>query len=145
MKKILFITLLFQLSIFAHTVLINSIDNDDGTMDVEGMFSTGTITQGATLRLQSLVNKKILYEDRIPSSGTLTMNIPKEPYMMILDCGPGHIIKKKGYLMIKGEDSKNIKYEKPINYALFTTLSLCIGFILLSFMIHFKRVRRGSS
>jgi len=93
MLKILITIFILQLNIFAHTLVFNAIDNEDGTMEVVGMFSTGRSTEGAKLKIISLATTKILYENRIPAQGSLTMKIPKEAYKLILDSGPGHVSK----------------------------------------------------
>lgn len=140
MKKI-FLILLMQITLNAHTVLINSIDNEDGTMEIVGMFSTGATTQGAMLKLQSLAKKEIIFQDRVPASGSVIVDIPKEPYSIILDCGPGHIIKKEGTIEPSEGFSKTVEYTH-INFAFYITLFLSLGFVFLALMTHFLRAKK---
>lgn len=140
MLKILITIFILQLNIFAHTLVFNAIDNEDGTMEVVGMFSTGRSTEGAKLKIISLATTKILYENRIPAQGSLTMKIPKEAYKLILDSGPGHVLEKVGNIEPIG-GFKKVEISN-INYAFYTTLIFSILFILLGFIIHFYRIKK---
>jgi len=140
MLKILITIFILQLNIFAHTLVFNAIDNEDGTMEVVGMFSTGRSTEGAKLKIISLATTKILYENRIPAQGSLTMKIPKEAYKLILDSGPGHVLEKVGNIEPIG-GFKKVEISN-INYAFYTTLIFSILFILLGFIIHCHRIKK---
>ena len=101
MKKIL-IFMFFSMSLFAHNLIMNVIDNKDNTITVVGEFSTGEDAAGAMIRLESLVNAEVLYKQRLPQESELTINIPKEPYQIVLDGGPGHTIVKEGIAPLEG-------------------------------------------
>jgi len=139
MKKFIF-TLFLPLFMMAHTLVFNAYDNEDGTMEVEGMFSTGQSTEGANFKLVSIASAEILYEKRFPASGSLVIDVPKEAYKMILDSGPGHTIVKNGDIEPKGgfQESK----VKNINFAFYVTLILSVFFIILAFLLQFLRVKR---
>lgn len=117
MKKIL-IFMFFSMSLFAHNLIMNVIDNKDNTITVVGEFSTGEDAAGAMIRLESLVNAEVLYKQRLPQESELTINIPKEPYQIVLDGGPGHTIVKEGIAPLEGF-KKEIK-EKEVNTKLST-------------------------
>jgi len=95
MKKIiLFLSL--TIGLFAHNLLLNVHDNGDNTITVAGEFSTGEDASGAMIRLESLVSGDVLFQQRLPKESELTVEIPKEPYQIVLDGGPGHTIIKDG-------------------------------------------------
>ena len=96
MKKILIILTLLIMGANAHTLLLEVINNEDNTITIEGAFSTGEPADGALVKLKSLVSGKILYKKRLPLESFIVVNIPKEPYQVILDGGPGHIYTKDG-------------------------------------------------
>ncbi|MFY4742943.1 hypothetical protein ACOTVT_05550 [Aliarcobacter butzleri] len=101
MKKI-FIFLTLTLSLYAHNLLMNVMDNEDNTITVIGEFSTGEKAAGAQVRLESLVSGEVLFKQRLPVESELTIDIPKEPYQVVLDGGPGHTIVKEGIEPLEG-------------------------------------------
>ena len=141
MIKVFISTILLQLALSAHTLIFDTVDNEDGTMEVVGMFSTGASAQGANLKVISLATDKVIYEKRLPASGSLTIDIPKEAYKLILDSGPGHRLEKVG--VIEPEDGFKQISSKKINVAFYTTLAICIFFITLAFLIQFLRIKRS--
>ena len=115
MKKILSILcLLILTNLYAHTLLMNIFDNEDDTITIEGMFSTGQSAVDAMIRIEALSNGEILFQKRVPDEGEITLDIPQEPYQVVLDGGPGHIIVKEGIAPLKGFTvmSSNTKAEK---------------------------------
>ena len=96
MKKILIMLSLVCTMTYAHTLLMNVFDNEDNTITIEGMYSTGKKTIGALIKVESLVSGKVLLKQRFPEESEITIDIPKEPYQIVLDGGPGHVIVKKG-------------------------------------------------
>ena len=80
---------------FAHTLVINAEDNEDGTVTIEGVYSTQEIPEGAEVRLED-ENGEVLWKGKIDWEGLCTFDKPKVPYTIILDVGPGHMAKKKG-------------------------------------------------
>jgi len=140
-KKYLLIFLLIlinQFSLNAHTIILKTIDNEDGTMEIFGGFSTGASAVGAKLIISSKLSSKIIYEKRVPNSGSLIVQIPKEPYTITLDAGVGHTLKKDGTIKPKS-GFENITGTKPISFAFITTLSISIFFILMGIFLSFKR------
>ena len=67
MHKVIHIyLLLFVPSTFwAHSLLLNVFDNEDNTISVEGIFSTGEPAVEAQVLLKALKNGKILYKKRL--------------------------------------------------------------------------------
>lgn len=101
MKKI-FVFIFLSISLYAHNLIMNVMDNGDNTITVVGEFSTGEDAAGAMIRLESLVNGEVLYKERLPQESELTIAIPKEPYQIVLDGGPGHTIVKDCIAPIEG-------------------------------------------
>lgn len=126
-----------QTVLFAHSVVLNIADNEDGTIEIFGGFSTGQSAAGAKLIIKSELDSKILYENRIPQSGILTVKTPKEPYKVLLDSGPGHRIEKSGEIKPLDGFDKN-STNKPLNIAYSTSFALCLVFILLSIAFSIK-------
>lgn len=143
MIKIFTAILILQLSIFAHSLVFDTIDNEDGTMEVLGMFSTGASAEGATVKVISIASLEVLHKQRMPSSGSLIIKIPKEPYKLILDSGPGHRIEKLGTIKPAGGFTNIV--QKKINYAFYITLLLSILFVVLALLIQFQRIKRSPS
>lgn len=140
MIKNFIIVILLKLSLFSHTMVFNAIDNEDGTMEVIGMFSNGQSSEGANFKIISLATSKVIYEKRIPESGSLMVDIPKEAYKLILDSGPGHQIEQNGDIKPLG-GFQTIKTTN-INFAFYTTLFLSVLFIISGFVLQFFRIKK---
>ena len=113
-KKVFLLFIVFIPSfIFAHSLLLEIFDNEDGTMTASGVFSTGEVARGAQIRLESINSGKVLYKKRLPDEGELTIKIPDIAYKVILDGGPGHKITKDGIAPIGGF-KKELVEEKSI-------------------------------
>jgi hypothetical protein len=114
--KIFILLVTFQSLLFAHSLLLDVFDNEDNTIQVEGIFSTGEPASGAQILLESLIDGKILYKKRLPVEGELTIVIPKEEYQVILNGGPGHKIIKKGIApkngFVKKSNSEEIIFDR---------------------------------
>lgn len=97
-KKLISIILLCLIPsfLFSHTLILNLDDNEDGTILIQGVFNTGQLAPGAEVRVESLVTGKILFKKRLPDESELIIDIPKEPYQVVLDGGPGHQVVKEG-------------------------------------------------
>ncbi len=80
----------------AHTPVLMLEDNEDGTVTVEGGFSTGAGAEGVMCYVKTIKEGNILLSRQFPESSSITVQIPEEPYMIIFDGGPGHKIVKKG-------------------------------------------------
>ncbi len=115
-KFILVLMVLIPSFIYAHSLLLNVFDNQDNTITVEGVFNTGELASGAQIRLESLISDKILYKKRLPDEGELIIQIPKEPYNIVMNGGAGHQIVKKGIAPIEG-------FKKELNNKIKTQVS----------------------
>lgn len=124
-NRLLVVIAIFLLPVFtyAHTLLLNIDNNEDGTITVAGSFNTGQSAAGAQIRFESLVSGKILYKKRLPDESELTVKIPDEPYQIVLDGGPGHKIVKDGVAPEGGftkkveETVKEVKVTQAVNTA----------------------------
>ena len=104
MRKILpgffvFIVLAFILNsqAFAHTLFITVEDNEDGTVTVQGMFSTGGTAAWAEVCLED-EKGKVLWKGKADDYGECTFKKPGVPYTIIMDAGtgPGHQAREEG-------------------------------------------------
>ncbi|MDC0933676.1 hypothetical protein OAR97_07465 [Arcobacteraceae bacterium] len=136
--KYIFILMLFS-CLHAHTLLLNVYDNNDNTITVEGIFSTGELATGAEIRLESLLNKSVIYKKRLPQEGELVIKIPKEPYNVILYAGKGHEIVKKGLEPIDGYDTSLIKkkksYSPPSNIKKDYSFNIILTSIIIAILL----------
>ena len=106
----LFILIFIPISLFAHSLIINLIDNEDGTITIVGAFSTGESASGALVKIQANESKKILLEKRLDDESEITIKIPDIPYTVILDGGSGHSISKEGIAPKEGfKKSEKVK------------------------------------
>jgi len=141
--KIIFL-ILIPIALFAHTLVLNILDNKDDTITIEGMFNTGESAAGALIKIETLDSKEVLFQQRLSDDIEMIVQIPKVPYKIILDGGPGHsaekigIPPKDGFEKIKkNEEPKPKKEEKPnrnliqISSSPAVTISIIIAFILL--------------
>lgn len=96
-KRLIFFLLIFTTCILlAHTPLLLVEDNGDGTLYAEAGFSDGSGAQGMTCRLED-ENAKVLWEGKFDEFNSVEVAIPDCPkYYVVLDAGPGHIVKKEG-------------------------------------------------
>ena len=74
--------------VLAHTLFMTVEDNDNGTVTVQGMFSTGAVAASVEVRLE---DKKggTLWKGRTDDDGECTFKKPCAPYTIIMDFGPG--------------------------------------------------------
>jgi hypothetical protein len=82
---------------FSHTLYMNVLDNEDGTITVEGMFSTGSSAAGLPLYLEN-EKEEVIQKLKINEDGEATFKAPDVPYTIFLDGGPGHTVRQKGPL-----------------------------------------------
>jgi hypothetical protein len=82
---------------FAHTLFMTVEDNEDGTVTVQGMFSTGAIAASVEVRLEDKKGK-VLWKGKTDADGECTFKKPGVPYTIIMDFGPGpgHQARGKG-------------------------------------------------
>lgn len=151
MKKLTYLisTLLFATILNAHSLLMNLMDNEDNTILVSGEFSTGQLAVGAMVRLESLVSGEILYKKRLPDSSELIIEIPKEPYQVVLDGGPSHQIVKEGIAPLEGFSSTSSKEAKSVatlsqpremskQWSNLTVVLFMFAFLLLFLTLYFS-------
>lgn len=139
MKILLLIFL--NISLYGHSLILNSLDNEDGTMEIIGKFSTGASAEGGMVKIVSNASQQIIYEKRIPAEGSINVKVPNEAYTIILDSGPGHKVQKEGDIIPSSGFTKVVY--KHINYAFYTTLGLSLFFLLGSVFIQFRRYKRA--
>ncbi len=87
--------LMAAVPVSAHTLYMNLSDNEDGTVTVEAMFSTGATGAGLPLYLED-ANGQVLRKLKLDESGEATFDIPDQPYSVFLDGGPGHTVREDG-------------------------------------------------
>lgn len=142
MKFILMIILCTS-SLFSHTLLLNLIDNEDGTIQIEAAFNTGQTAAGALVKVESLFSGKLLFQQRLPDESELKFKIPFEPYAVILDGGRGHKIVKNGPAPLGGF-KKEIKSKVILNKSvsknnnvlpILWTICMILLFLILVFWI----------
>ena len=73
---------------WAHTLFMTVEDNEDGTVTVQGMFSTGTIAASVEVRLED-EKGKVLWKGKTDDDGECAFKKPGVPYTIIMDFGPG--------------------------------------------------------
>ena len=140
-KVLLLMIFLFPVFTFSHTLLLNVYDNEDNTINIEGIFNTGQLAPGAEIRIESLISGELLYKKRLPDESELTVDIPKEPYQVVLDGGPGHQVVKKGVPPKDGfskeltKEIKEVKLSEPRasrqGMTIEMIISVSVAFLLL--------------
>lgn len=80
---------------WAHTLFMTVTDNDDGSVTIEGMYSTGGVAAVTPVRLMG-PRDKILLKGLTDDGGEFTFKKPDTPYRIILDAGPGHTAEENG-------------------------------------------------
>lgn len=138
LKKILFGFIFFTLSatgVSAHTLILDVYSDIDDTITIRGKFDTGASAAGALVILESSNTGEVLFEERLPLESEITVEIPDEPYRIILDGGPGHRKTKQGIppkngFTVAPEEEKDQTTTGGINVPLIVCLGL--GFCLLS-------------
>ena len=73
---------------FAHTLFMTVEDNEDGTVTVQGMFSTGAIAASVEVRLED-EKGKVIWKGKTDDYGECMFRKPGVPYTIIMDFGPG--------------------------------------------------------
>ena len=85
---VLTLTLILNSQAFAHTLYMTVEDNEDETVTVQGMFSTGAIAAKVEVRLED-EKGKVLWKGKTDDYGECTFKKPGVPYTIIMDFGPG--------------------------------------------------------
>lgn len=129
--------MLLPLFLYSHSLLLNIMDNEDGTILISGGFNTGESAAGAMVRIKDTSSDEILYEKRLGSEGEAIIKIPKIPYEVILDGGKGHIIvkdgipPKEGFIIKEKKKKKKSRINAEFSTSKAVTVSITIAFILL--------------
>ena len=149
--RVLFIFLILKSFVLSHTLVLNLMDNEDGTIQISSMFNTGQSAAGALVKAKLINSDKIIYEKRLPEEGEINFKIPNSPYLVILDGGPGHSIQKEGIPPKEGY-KEDIKKQKKIakqsnnfdNKILVKLVLWFISFLLIILIVflYFKNTRR---
>ena len=84
----LILVLILNSQALAHTLFMTVEDNEDGTVIVQGMFSTGATGVGIEVRLED-EKGKVLWKGKTDADGECTFKKPGVPYSIIMDFGPG--------------------------------------------------------
>ncbi|ADK86183.1 conserved hypothetical protein [Desulfarculus baarsii DSM 2075] len=79
----------------AHTLFMTVIDNGDGTVSAQGMYSTGVTAPATEVRLED-DQGRVLFKGRTDDEGEITFDKPKGPYRIVMDGGPGHVATADG-------------------------------------------------
>ena len=126
----------------AHSLILSVIDNDDDTITIVGNFDTGALAEGAMVRLESDISGKVLFQKRLPQESELTVAIPKEPYKIILDGGPGHVSEKTGIPPRDGFSAKPREKARKIktgDWGIARVVTTGAAFFLLFITIYLSR------
>jgi hypothetical protein len=82
------LALILNSQAFAHTLYMTVEDNENGTVTVQGMFSTGATGAGIEVRLENKKGK-VLWKGETDADGECTFKKPGVFYSIIMDFGPG--------------------------------------------------------
>lgn len=83
-------------SAWAHKPLLSVEDNEDGTVYIEVGFSDGSSGSGHKLIVQEKSSGKVLQEHTVPADSYIDLPMPKVPYIVVFDAGPGHVVETEG-------------------------------------------------
>ena len=107
----------------AHKPLFSVDDNEDGTVSLEGGFSTGASAVGVKIYVvedkkysgkeETFEGKRILFKGKLDDDSCLTFIKPDvSKYLIYFDAGPGHIVSKKGPKLTDEEREEWLKLKK---------------------------------
>ena len=82
------LALILNSQALAHTLFMTVEDNEDGTVTLQGMFSTGAVAASVEVRLED-EKGKVLWKGKTDNDGECTFKKPGVPYTIIMDFGPG--------------------------------------------------------
>ena len=93
------LALILNSQALAHTLFMTVEDNEDGTVTVQGMFSTGAVASRVEVRLEN-EKGKVLWKWKTDEYGECTFKKPDVSYTIIMDfgSGPGHQAREEGPL-----------------------------------------------
>jgi uncharacterized iron-regulated membrane protein len=91
------VVLILNFHAWAHTLFMTVEDNEDGTVTVQGLFSTGAVGTGIEVRLED-EKDKVLWKGKTDADGECTFKKPHVEYTIIMDFapGPGHQAREEG-------------------------------------------------
>ncbi len=92
----LLVTLVCAGAAQAHTLFMAVEDNEDGTVTVEGIYSTGAQAAMTEVRLEDASSGKVLFKGETDAHGSLTFEKPDVAYTIVMDGGPGHTVDEEG-------------------------------------------------
>lgn len=81
---------------FAHSLHFTLDDNEDNTIELTGMYSTGEIAMNTPVTVTSKKNGTILWQGKTDDDGCCTFTRPTVPYEVELDAGAGHQCREDG-------------------------------------------------
>lgn len=85
-----------SISAYAHTLFMAANENENGTITIECMFSTGGVAAGFEVRLED-DDGRVLWRGKTNAAGKATFERPEVPYSIIVDEGPnGHKVVEDG-------------------------------------------------
>jgi hypothetical protein len=86
----------------AHTLFMAVEDNEDGSVMVEGIYSTGAMAGNHKVYFKDNEGK-ILWQGKTDEFGQVVVDKPDIPYTIILDGGPGHSAEEVGPPKLESE------------------------------------------
>ena len=125
------------------------IDNKNNTITIIGDEEHKQGLAGSLIKVESLISGEILFKDRLPKESKITIDIPKEPYQVVLDGGPGHTIVKEGIAPLEGfkeelkskiDSTKKLSVAQNANneWDLITIVFFVLCLILFAMAIYFS-------
>lgn len=96
LKLFLLCSLLIATPAFAHSLHFTLDDNEDNTIELAGMYSTGEIAVNTPVTLTSKENGTILWQGKTDEDGCCTFTRPTVPYQVELNAGAGHQCREDG-------------------------------------------------
>lgn len=93
MKNILrkvFLLSCISYSAYAHTAMMNCVDNGEGSITCEGGFSDGSSAQGVSFIL--VQQGKIIFKTKFDENSEVTFKKPSGKYSLIFDAGEMHTV-----------------------------------------------------
>lgn len=86
---------IFSSTLWGHTLLLAVNLNEDDTVTVEGLFSSGSPASGLEIRLEA-ADGRIIATKHADADGIATFEKPDEPYYIVMDGGEGHVVEEEG-------------------------------------------------
>ncbi|DAB36812.1 MAG: hypothetical protein EOM49_10625 [Epsilonproteobacteria bacterium] len=75
---------------FAHTALMNCMENADGTIGCEAGYSDGSSATGIALKV--VQNAQVVLEKKFDANSEVNFKKPQGEYTVIFDGGDGHAL-----------------------------------------------------